>query len=153
MGISLVNPWKEIVRLNPDTEVWWDSSPLVWPNFKEDFLKGRPEAERAWYTQELDSLFGPAPASGWMFKGCTTNPPLSWAVLKTRKEEWAKIIREKRATPTRAGPSTACTSQVYFEVVKRGAEKLLPLFEASGGKHWATSPARWTCSRCATRRP
>jgi transaldolase len=132
MGISLVNPWKEITRLNPETEVWWDSSPLVWPNFKEDFLKGRPEAERAWYAHELDSLFGPAPASGWLFKGCTTNPPLSWAVLKTRKEEWAKIIREKRATF--GGKSKyGLHLQVYFEVVRRGAEALLPLFESSGG--------------------
>lgn len=132
MGGSFINPWNEIVGLSPDTEIWWDSSPLVWPNFKEEFLKARPESEREWYAHELDSLFGPGPAKTWLFKGCTTNPPLSWAVLKTRKEEWAKIIREKRAA-YRGRSKYGLFEQVYFEVVKRGAEALLPLFEASGG--------------------
>ena len=132
MGGSFINPWKVIGKLSPDTEIWWDSSPLLWPNFKEEFLKARPESEREWYAQELDSLFGPALAKTWLFKGCTTNPPLSWAVLRTRKEEWAKIIREKRAA-FRGKSKYGLYMQVYFEVVRRGAEALLPLFEASDG--------------------
>jgi len=33
MGNAFNNPWKAIAAMNPDTEIWWDSSPLVWPNF------------------------------------------------------------------------------------------------------------------------
>ncbi len=134
MSKDFVNPWKTIVAMNPETEIWWDSSPLVWPNFKEDFLKGKlSDEEKAWYKGELEGLFWDSPASGWIFKGCTTNPPLSWAVLKTRKEEWANIIREKRKA-YKGRSKYGLYQQVYFEVVKRGAEKLLPIFESSGGK-------------------
>jgi transaldolase len=134
MGDTLNNPWKTIQAMNPETEIWWDSSPLVWPNFKEDFLKGKlTDAEKAWFKGELEGLFHDAPVQGWIFKGCTTNPPLSWALLKTRKEEWANIIREKRKS-YKGRSKYGLYLQVYFEVVKRGAEKLLPIFESSGGK-------------------
>jgi len=129
------NPWERIKNLNPETEVWWDSSPLVWPNFKEDFARSAtvPESARDWFRSEIAPMFFDAPVEGWMFDGCTTNPPLSWAVLKTRKAEWDKIIAEKRKAYT--GKSKfGLFIEVYFEVVKRGAEKFLPLFEASGGK-------------------
>ncbi len=127
------NPWEIIKKLNPQTEVWWDSSPLVWPNFKEDFVRSVPGSARDWFRSETEPMFFDAPVEGWIFDGCTTNPPLSWAVLKTRKDEWDRIIAEKRKTYT--GKSKfGLFVQVYFEVVKRGAEKFLPLFEASGGK-------------------
>jgi transaldolase len=135
MGSLLSNPWKAITAMNPETEIWWDSSPLVWPNFKDDFLKNKlSDEEKAWFKKELDTLFWEAPVSSWIFKGCTTNPPLSWAVLKTRKEEWVNVIKEKRKA-YKGRSKYGLYLEVYFEVVKRGAEKLLPIFEASGGKH------------------
>ncbi len=129
------NPWKRITELNPETEIWWDSSPLVWPNFKDDFTKSStvPESDKKWFRDEVDSMFFDAPVEGWIFKGCTTNPPLSWAVLKTRKAEWNTIIAEKRKV-YKGESKHGLFLEVYFEVVKRGAEKFLPLFEASDGK-------------------
>ncbi len=135
MSNPLSNPWKAITAMNPETEIWWDSSPLVWPNFKEDFLKNKlSDEEKSYFKKELETMFFDAPASSWIFRGCTTNPPLSWAVLKTRKEEWASVIKEKRKA-YKGRSKYGLYLQVYFEVVKRGAEKLLPIFEASGGKH------------------
>ena len=135
MSDTLTNPWKSIQAMNPQTEIWWDSSPLVWPSFKDDFVNGKlSDAERAWYRKELDGLLGDAPVDGWLFRGCTTNPPLSWAVLKNRKEEWAAIIREKRKG-YKGRSKYGLHLQVYAEVVKRGAECFMPLFEASGGKY------------------
>ncbi len=135
MSNPLSNPWKAITAMSPETEIWWDSSPLVWPNFKEDFLKNKlSDDEKAWFKEELESLFCDAPVKGWIFRGCTTNPPLSWAVLKTRKEEWANVIKEKRKA-YKGRSKYGLYMQVYFEVVKRGAEKLLPIFESSGGKY------------------
>ena len=128
------NYWRDYVKLSPDTEIWWDSSPLVWPNFKDDFIKEVPEADRDWFRKETESMYwDTAPVKDWAFHGCTTNPPLSWAVLKTRKEEWVGIIKEKRKEYT-GRSKYGLFLEVYYEVVKRSAEKLLPLFEASGGK-------------------
>jgi len=127
------NPLRRLLALNPDTEIWWDSSPLVWPNFRKDYPKSRSEAEKKWFEEETASMFFDAPPDNWIFSGCTTNPPLSWNVLKTRKEEWDKIIVEKRKAYT--GKSKyGLFLNVYFEVVKRGGEKLLPIFELSNGK-------------------
>ena len=129
------NAWKRIKNLNPETEIWWDSSPLIWPNFKEDFTKSSavPEDDKKWFGDELEGMFFDAPAGEWIFDGCTTNPPLSWAVLKTRKEEWKNIIAEKRKA-YKGKSKYGFFVEVYFEVVKRGAEKFMPLFEMSGGK-------------------
>ncbi|MFC1693575.1 transaldolase family protein [Candidatus Latescibacterota bacterium] len=129
------NAVKRLKALNPETEIWWDSSPLVWPNFVEDFPKSSdlPETDSAWLKNELESMFLGNPPGNWIFSGCTTNPPLSWAVLKTRKEEWNKIIIEKRKT-YKGKSKYGLFLAVYFEVIRRGAEKFLPLFEESGGK-------------------
>ncbi|MCE5250980.1 hypothetical protein LLG96_12240 [bacterium] len=130
------NPWKRITALNDETEIWWDSSPLVWPNFKDEFANSPtvPEADRQWFRSEVDGMFFDAPVGGWLFRGSTTNPPLSWAVLKTRRNEWDAVITEKRKA-YRGKSKYGLFLDVYFEVVKRGAEKLMPLFEASGGKY------------------
>ena len=128
------NPWRRFKALNPDTEVWWDSSPLVWPGFKESYLKNVSDGDRDWFLQETGSMFlGDTPVDDWLFDGCTTNPPLSWAVLKSAPAEWDQIILEKRKAYS-GRSKYGLFIEVYKEVVKRGAEKFLPLFEASDGK-------------------
>jgi len=127
------NPWRRLCALNTETEIWWDSSPLVWPNYKEDFPKSFSEEDKKWFNAETESMFFDAPVDTWLFSGCTTNPPLSWTVLKTRTEEWDKVIVEKRKA-YKGRSKYGLYRMVYYEVVKRGAEKFLPLFEASDGK-------------------
>ncbi len=132
-GVFMKNPWRRLLDLSPDTEIWWDSSPLVWPNFRESYAQKMSPDEKQWFIEETASMYFDAEPGEWLFSGCTTNPPLSWNVLKTRKEEWDKIIAEKRKAYT--GKSKyGLFLEVYFEVVKRGAEKLLPQFEDSDGK-------------------
>ena len=128
------NAWREIQKLNGNQEIWWDSSPVVWPNFKEDMASypGLSDEERKWLQAELDEMFFDAPVEKWIFKGGTTNPPLSWAVLKTRKAEWAEIIKGLRKD-YKGRSKYGLFRKVYAEVVKRGAEKYLPLFEKSNG--------------------
>ena len=131
----MYNPWRKLVDLNPETEIWWDTSPLIWPNFKEQFVNSPqvPIQHREWMKNEFDGMFFPAPVDQWLFKGCTTNPLLSWNVIKTRSKEWDTIIREKRSA-YKGKSKYGFYLEVYFEVVKRGAEHFMPLFEASGGK-------------------
>lgn len=129
----MANALQRLKALNPETEVWWDSSPLIYPNFQEDFPKTVPAADQAYIKEQLDSIFLGAPVDQWVMDGCTTNPPLSWAVLKTRKAEWAEIIKEKRKA-YKGRSIYGLFKEVYYETVKRGAEAFMPLFEASGGK-------------------
>ncbi|MDC7227657.1 MAG: transaldolase family protein [Spirochaetales bacterium] len=127
------NAWRRLQALSNETEIWWDSSPLVWPNFVESYMAGLPEEDRAWFKNETDGMFLDAPVENWAFKGCTTNPPLSWAVIQKRTDEWVEIIKEKRKS-YKGKSQYGLFKEVYLETVKRGAEKLLPLFEASDGK-------------------
>lgn len=129
------NAWREIQKLNDQTEIWWDSSPVVWPNFKSDMQRtgGLTESEKGWMNEELDRMFFNAPVNDWLFRGCTTNPPLSWAVLKTRKTEWAEKIKEIRKG-YKGRSKYGLFREVYKEVVRAGAERFMPLFEASNGK-------------------
>lgn len=127
------NVWRKIQEISPETEIWWDSSPLVWPNFVESYYKTLPEADQEWFKKEVNGMFLDAPVSNWAFRGCTTNPPLSWAVLQKRTDEWIEIIKEKRKS-YKGKSQYGLFKMVYMETVKRGAEKFLPLFEASGGK-------------------
>jgi len=127
------NFWRELIKLNPEQEVWWDSSTLLWPNFKNDFLKEVPEKDRSWFKTEIESMMYDAPVDQWLFSGCTTNPPLSWAVIKTYKAECIEITRDK-ARSYKGKSKYGLFLEVYYEVVRRTAEKLMPLFEASDGK-------------------
>lgn len=127
------NPWRRLKTLNPETEIWWDSSPLVWPNFRKDTPKSLSEEDKQLFETATENMFFDAPVDEWLFSGCTTNPPLSWNVLKTRTEEWDKIILEKRKA-YKGRSKYGLFLMVYSEVVKRGADKFLPLFEASDGK-------------------
>lgn len=128
------NPWRELQKLNNNTEIWWDSSPLVWPNFVKDMATypGLSKQELDWVQEELAGMFYDAPVDSWIFKGCTTNPPLSWDVLKLRKAEWADIIKDIRKQYT-GRSKYGLFRMVYREIVKRGAERFMPLFEASDG--------------------
>lgn len=128
------NPLRKLKALNPETELWWDTSPLLWPNFRNDFAAGLGNGDKDWFLKETESMFLGAPTDQWVFSGCTTNPPLSWNVLKGRKEEWDKVIAEKKKTYT-GRSKYGLYRMVYAEVVKRGAEKFMPLFEASNGKY------------------
>jgi len=129
----LENVWRRIQAINPETEIWWDSSPLVWPNFVNDYVKGLPKEDQKWFLDEINGMFLDAPVKDWAFKGCTTNPPLSWAVLQKRTDEWVEIIKEKRKS-YKGRSQYGLFKEVYKETVKRGAEAFLPLFEASNGK-------------------
>lgn len=130
------NAWKVIQGLNDQTEIWWDSSPLVWPNFKDDMqsVSGLTKDEQAWLNDELAGMFFNAPVDDWLFRGCTTNPPLSWTVLKTRKAEWAENIKKIRKSYN-GRSKYGLFRKVYSEIVRLGAEQFLPLFEASNGKY------------------
>ena len=46
---KLKNPVEQLIRLDPDTEIWFDSSPLVLKKWKQDFLKSVPDPIKKLY--------------------------------------------------------------------------------------------------------
>ena len=41
------NILERLAATNPDAEIWWDSSPLIYPSWKEETLAKAPEGKRA----------------------------------------------------------------------------------------------------------
>ncbi len=120
-------------EINPDSEIWWDSSPVVYDNWRKKMMDraSDKEAMQEW----LDRLYNKnnKPQEN-IFRGVTTNPPLSYNAIKDNPDYWAKWIDEQ--VEKYPGKSADVVFwDTYKEIVKRGAETYLPLFEASDYKY------------------
>jgi transaldolase len=116
-------------EVNPKAEIWWDSSPLIFDNWRTKMIRQASDKEqmRVW----IDRLYHKdnKPEEN-IFRGVTTNPPLSYNAIKDNPEYWAKWIDE-RIKKDRCTDSEVVFWDTYKEIVKRGADTYRPIFEAS----------------------
>jgi transaldolase len=128
---------ERLAKTNPECEIWWDSSPLIYPSWKTDTLAGAPEAAAADWTEQLTRLFDQdtVKSEGRMgFRGVTTNPPLSLQAIKLAPELWAgriKAIAYERPDLDVEGVYW----ELYLELVREGAKMIRPVYDASGGRY------------------
>ncbi|MFN2119896.1 MAG: transaldolase family protein [Anaerolineales bacterium] len=124
---------ERLIRTNPDMEIWWDSSPLVFKPWVEKLVKAAEPSKKAVLKEQLSRLYNAESPAESLFRGCTTNPPLSWTAVQSDPKYWAEWIRgESKKHPEMDNKQLAWAT--YKEIVKRGAEMFLPIFEASGGR-------------------
>src|SRR5690606_34886226 len=132
-----LHPLEQLAATNPDAEIWWDSSPLIYPSWKQETLAKAPEGERAAWEAQLTRFYDAETIQreGTMgFRGVTTNPPLSLQAIKLAPELWAKeilSIAQKNPGLDYEGVYWA----MYLDLVKKGAEATLLVFDKSGGKY------------------
>jgi transaldolase len=121
---------ERLQEANMDAEIWWDSSPLVYRNWAKAVAKGAPtEKKEAWRAQ-LNRLFDPDHPGETLFRGVTTNPPLSLDAIKDNPGFWTDLVRALiRENPDKGVEEIFWMT--YKEVVKRGAEFFRPLWEKS----------------------
>jgi len=116
-------------EVNPEAEIWWDSSPLIFENWRKKMLQAASDEGEmsAW----LDRLYHAdnEPEQN-LFRGVTTNPPLSYNAIKDNPEYWARWIAEHVKGDGRKETEVVFW-ETYKEIVSRGAEVYRPLFEAS----------------------
>jgi transaldolase len=124
---------ERLVDANPQLEIWWDSSPLVYAKWKQRLLDSAPPAERHDLEEQLVRLFDPDdPASG-IVRGCTTNPPLAYDAVKADPDFWNEwIANTLLENPDLDAKEIAWLT--YEETIRRGAEIMLPIWEASNGR-------------------
>lgn len=132
---------ERLAQTNPDCEIWWDSSPLVYQNWKDGVLAKDPDPATSGWAQQLLRLFDSETivSEGRMgFRGVTTNPPLCLQAIKVAPQIWADRIK----AIAREHPG-ADVEQVYWtlylELVRKGAEMILPVYRESGGKYGLVS--------------
>jgi len=120
-------------EVNPEAEIWWDSSPIIYENWRNKMIQkaANKEEMKVW----LDRLYSKDnPPEKNIFRGVTTNPPLSYNAIKDDPEYWTKWV-DNLISKERCTDAERVFWQTYREIVKRGAELYLPIFKASRFKH------------------
>ncbi|MBO9497998.1 MAG: hypothetical protein J7496_03030 [Novosphingobium sp.] len=131
------NVLEKLAATNPDAEIWWDSSPLIYPSWKAETLAKAPAGKEADWEAQLTRLYDDATIQreGTMgFRGVTTNPPLSLQAVKLDPQGWTRRVQ----SIAKADPALDVEGvywSAYLELVKLGADAILPVFEKSGGKY------------------
>jgi transaldolase len=121
---------ERLVELNPETEIWWDSSPLVYYNWKKKMLDKAAPGDRAELEEQLTRFFNESdPASG-LVRGVTTNPPLSLQAIEGHPDIWVPWVDQLIRDNPYADVGVLFW-KTYLEVVRRGSEMVKPIWEAS----------------------
>jgi len=127
---------EKLAATNPDCEIWWDSSPLVYASWKATLLASAPQDKRLDWEAQLSRLFDPRDAleRGVMgFGGVTTNPPLSLQAIQTDPDVWTAEIRRIAAENPGADVERVYWL-TYLQTARRGAEMILPVYHATLGR-------------------
>jgi transaldolase len=127
---------ERLAATNPESEIWWDSSPLIYPGWKADLLSRAPEGKHGLWAEQLTRLFdAEAARNGVMgFRGVTTNPPLSLQAVQADPGFWMAEIRRIAAEQPGADVETVYWA-LYLEIVRRGAAMIEPVHARSRGKY------------------
>ena len=115
-------------------EIWWDSSPLIYPGWSQKLIASFPEGKREVLAEQLRRLYDPSHPAETLFTGVTTNPPLSYQAIQDDPDRWSAWVKEHGlAHPDR--DATQVGWALYEETVRQGAELFRPVYEASDHSH------------------
>lgn len=128
------SPFERLASTDPDLEIWWDSSPLVYDKWAQKMVYSAAPATRPILEKQLKRLYNTQSPADSIVRGCTTNPPLSLAAIKSDPESWNEWIDDLiDSYPDYDYQELSWLT--YKEVVKRGAEMMLPIWHASRGRY------------------
>ena len=125
------NLFEKLVEISPGMEIWWDSSPVVFDNWCRKMLAKAAEGDREILRLQFGRMIDKEKPEAGLFRGVTTNPPLSLEAIKDDEPYW----REVAEGLIRENPGIDQESLfwlLYKSVVKRGSDMFLPLFEKTG---------------------
>ncbi|TFY91519.1 transaldolase [Pseudomonas nabeulensis] len=132
---------ERLKRNDPSSEVWWDSSPVVYAPFKH-YLRDKYPAAIAYIEQLMPDVF--ALHSG--FSSVTTNPRLVTAAILDKREYWSSRFNLASLTPQQLH------KQLYNEVIVEGAAVLQPLWvQSAQAEGWLSAQVDPVDVRCAER--
>lgn len=111
-------------------EIWWDSSPLVYPSWSQKLVANVPEGRGEVLVEQLRRLYDPGRPAETLFTGVTTNPPLSYQAIQDDPARWSAWVAEYgSAHPDHDAARVGWA--LYTEIVRQGAELFRPVYEAS----------------------
>jgi transaldolase len=127
------NFFERLVDVSPGMEIWWDSSPVIFNNWCKKTLETVDVQDRETLSRQFSRMYDEKNPMEQLFRGVTTNPPLSLQAIQDDPPRWEKVAKEiLRDNPDL--DKEGLFWELYKTVVKVGSEMYLPLFEASGYK-------------------
>ena len=129
MPHNVKSPTERFADTCSSSEIWWDSSPLVFDAWSAKTIAESADGESyaAWHKR----YYAGENPKEQLFRGCTTNPPLSLAALKASPEFWKAFVIELK----RKNPSDSVSQlwwKLYLELIRRGGEYYTAKFNESG---------------------
>ncbi len=125
------NILERLVAVSPGMEIWWDSSPLIFDNWCGKMLARASEDKmRDRLSEQFARMYNEKRPGDSLFRGVTTNPPLSLQAINDNPPYWRGVARDLlKDNPGLDGEGLFWL--LYKVVVKRGSDLYLPLFEAT----------------------
>ena len=127
------NLFEKLVEVSPGMEIWWDSSPVIFNNWCRKMIDKADPADREILQGQFDRMYDENAPETQLFCGVTTNPPLSLQAIQDDPPYWEGVAKTIIAENTGIDEETLFWL-LYKQVVKRGSDMYLPLFERSGYK-------------------
>jgi transaldolase len=125
------NLFEKLVEVSPGMEIWWDSSPVIFNSWCRKMLDKAEPGDRETLQRQFDRMYDPSNPASQLFRGVTTNPPLSLQAIQDDPPYWEKVTKEIIAENPGIDTETLFW-KLYLKVVKRGSDMYLPLFEKTG---------------------
>ena len=131
------NPLERLMDTHPGLEIWWDSSPLIYDSWLEGVIKNAPPERAGELREQLKRFYDPQHPEEALFRGVTTNPPLSLQVIKARESYVTQLVDDLIAQNP-CLDKEALFWLTYKEIVRRGAEMYLGVFRAISIPIWVS---------------
>lgn len=127
------NLFEKLVDVSPGMEIWWDSSPVIFDNWCKKMLGKAAPGNRDLLKKQFERMYDKQHPEKQLFRGVTTNPPLSLQAIQDDLPHWQKVAQEIMQQHKNLDKESLFW-MLYKKVVKRGSDMYLPLFEKSGYK-------------------
>ena len=117
---------EELKKLNPELEIWWDGHPGYFRKFQQELI------EKGYLKEDVDRIrrwMSHIEGGTFFFDGCTTNPPLNLAFLRSSPEV-VQLIKERYANLLKKSWWYG-----YWIVGKLGMDKFLANYYRRGRKY------------------
>ena len=124
------NFFERLVDVSPGMEIWWDSSPVIFENWCKKLLDKADPADQDLLQTQFDRMYNKENPQNQLFRGVTTNPPLSLQAIQNDPAYWEKVAKDILAE-NQGLDKEGLFWELYKTVVKVGSDMYLPLFEAS----------------------
>lgn len=126
---------EKLQQANGQAEIWWDSSPVMFPAWRDSQLRQAPDAQvrRRWSAQ-LERFMVLEDPGRSLVRGITTNPSLIAKSILAAPDLWARRVRDLSRLESEPRAEGICWL-IYLEALREAAQMILPMWHHTEGRY------------------